>query len=389
MLNDRDDKIETPEESEYHFSDEDVSYEVEPEAAKLSPPPVKESLLNRLSKSKRMIISLVVFLVLVFVVYKMVSPGTSENTDIAPPIQKATSQTITNVPSLATTVTTPAPTTVTVVAPTEGPQPPPTVTIPTMKPQVATVQTSTITQTNTVPAAPPAALQLPVAPQIPAAPAAAVASVPAAPAIPAAPAVAVAQAAPTPSLAEQAAVPNVVPMQSPPTSTTPGFVSTTSTATPLSSQVPGGVDSAVAQLAASNEKLAAQLRADYMQRLDEFAAQNKNLQNQVQTLTVRLTTMEAEMQKLLQTLLQSNGNTEPKVVERQVSVSPGRILPYSVQAIIPGRAWLRADNGETVTVAEGDMIRGAGRVVKIDPYDGVVEVNTGNKVVSLSYGNGN
>jgi hypothetical protein len=34
------------------------------------------------------------------------------------------------------------------------------------------------------------------------------------------------------------------------------------------------------------------------------------------------------------------------------------------------------------------MVRGLGRVTKIDPYDGVVEINTGNKIISLSYGNG-
>ena len=69
-------------------------------------------------------------------------------------------------------------------------------------------------------------------------------------------------------------------------------------------------------------------------------------------------------------------------------IGPEIKVAFSVQAIIPGRAWLRSDNGEALTVAEGDTIKGFGRVTKIDPYDGIVEVNTGNKVVSLSYGNG-
>jgi hypothetical protein len=59
---------------------------------------------------------------------------------------------------------------------------------------------------------------------------------------------------------------------------------------------------------------------------------------------------------------------------------------YTVQAIIPGRAWLKSDSGETVTVAEGDTLRGYGRVVKIDPYDGVVAIDIGGKIISLSYG---
>jgi hypothetical protein len=61
-------------------------------------------------------------------------------------------------------------------------------------------------------------------------------------------------------------------------------------------------------------------------------------------------------------------------------------MNYSVQAIIPGRAWLKSDSGDTVTVAEGDMLRGYGRVTKIDPYDGIVNIDTGGKVVTLSYG---
>src|SRR3990167_11241944 len=86
MLNDRDDKYEGSEESEYHFTDEEVSYEVETESPKPITSESKESLLNRLTRSKRMIISLVVFLVLVFAVYKMVTPtSTTPPTDITPP----------------------------------------------------------------------------------------------------------------------------------------------------------------------------------------------------------------------------------------------------------------------------------------------------------------
>jgi intracellular multiplication protein IcmG len=61
-------------------------------------------------------------------------------------------------------------------------------------------------------------------------------------------------------------------------------------------------------------------------------------------------------------------------------------IAFSVQAIIPGRAWLKSDSGDTVTVAEGDMLKSYGRVTKIDPYDGIVDIDTGTKIVSLSYG---
>src|SRR5579885_1312046 len=89
MANDRDEKFEGHEESEYHFSDEEVSYEVEPEVSKQTQGGggnLKQNIMARLTSSKRMLISLGVFLVLVFVVYKMVAPtSTAPSTAITTP----------------------------------------------------------------------------------------------------------------------------------------------------------------------------------------------------------------------------------------------------------------------------------------------------------------
>jgi len=142
-----------------------------------------------------------------------------------------------------------------------------------------------------------------------------------------------------------------------------------------------------------------QLQMEYTQKLNDFFAQNKILQDQIQTLNARVMSMEAQMNQMMQMFTRygqdvTNNNMNNMNMN---SVSPPQSAPppmpdpkiaYSVQAIIPGRAWLRSDSGETVTVAEGDTIKDLGRITKIDPYDGVVEINTGNKVVSLSYGSG-
>ena len=98
------------------------------------------------------------------------------------------------------------------------------------------------------------------------------------------------------------------------------------------------------------------------------------------------------MNQLIQTLTQQfqGGASASAAIQPPASVEqagPPPRIPYTVQAIIPGRAWLRAKNGDTVTVAEGDDIKGIGRVTKIDPYDGVVEVNVQGRSVSLTYGN--
>jgi hypothetical protein len=39
-----------------------------------------------------------------------------------------------------------------------------------------------------------------------------------------------------------------------------------------------------------------------------------------------------------------------------------------------------------VTVAEGDILKNYGKIIKIDPYDGVVQIDAGGKIVTLSYG---
>ena len=54
---------------------------------------------------------------------------------------------------------------------------------------------------------------------------------------------------------------------------------------------------------------------------------------------------------------------------------------YYIQAIIPGRAWIRTSNGQTITVAYGDELAGLGKVTKIDAENGVVITSSGAKVM--------
>jgi len=56
---------------------------------------------------------------------------------------------------------------------------------------------------------------------------------------------------------------------------------------------------------------------------------------------------------------------------------------YHIQAIIPGRAWLIARNGSTLTVREGTNISGYGVVRLIDPIQGRVILSSG-RVIRFS-----
>jgi len=53
---------------------------------------------------------------------------------------------------------------------------------------------------------------------------------------------------------------------------------------------------------------------------------------------------------------------------------------YFVEAVIPGRAWLQAADGTDITVAVGDTIAGYGKVIMINPYNGVVRTDSGETI---------
>lgn len=57
-----------------------------------------------------------------------------------------------------------------------------------------------------------------------------------------------------------------------------------------------------------------------------------------------------------------------------------QIKQYFVQAVIPGRAWLHAADGTTMTVAVGDDIPGYGKVASIDAYSGAIMTNSGRQI---------
>lgn len=369
MLNGRDDnKYEGSDDSEYHFSDDEVNYEAEPESGKSAAQnPVQGGEAQSTGSRKKMLISLAVFFVLVFVAYKMVVPDTSvPSTDIAPQATAPVNQQQA-MPQVAQQQ----------AAPAAAPQQP-------AQQMAAPANQQPVSQAS---AEQPSAIQqmqqmVVQTPQD----ANPTQQAPLTQAVPAGQQTAAPAAAP-----DNAAMPQVIPVQTAPSAVATGM------SVPAASTVQAA-DAGAVTLASENAKLSQQLESEYNQRISEYQSQNKNLQEQVQTLNSRVANMESEMNQLIQTLTQQfqGGNAAPAVTAASGTqaaapveqAGPPPRVPYNVQAIIPGRAWLRANNGDTLTVAEGDDIKGIGRVTKIDPYDGIVEINVQGRSVSLSYGNG-
>ena len=149
-------------------------------------------------------------------------------------------------------------------------------------------------------------------------------------------------------------------------------------------------------LSSESQHLINQLQEQYTNKMSEFTAESKFMQEEMHRLNERVATLEAEIHQLVDSIQAAStaqhryGGSENGGEHKREQHTAARVrIPYNIQAIIPGRAWLLAANGETLTVTEGDMLRGIGRVSRIDPYDGIVDINVGgDKVVSLSYNNG-
>lgn len=115
------------------------------------------------------------------------------------------------------------------------------------------------------------------------------------------------------------------------------------------------------------------------------------IQQQNQALTQQLTALSSRVVGLESTLTQSNQAVEDlsqQVVTLQKGEAPAAPLPrlaqslpeepqYTVEAVVPQRAWLQTKDGSTITVMVHDDVPGLGSVVAIDPYSGNVTMTSG------------
>ncbi len=354
MVHERDDEYEGQEDGEYHFSDDQANYEMEPEITTKSdapaapkPAPIGGGAAKNL---RRPVLGVVVFVLVIFLGYKIISPSTSvPPTDFSQNNSPITKTMTTRQPVEKTTVVT---TTTSAPARTAAPTPP-----------VTTVTTVT------APVATPVVTQAPAQPT-----------------------------------QQVQTLQTTLPAQS-----LPAQQSSSAPAPEMSSaQASSSIDKLI-QLQDQNTKLITQYQTESAQKIAEYETQNNELQGKLQDMALRLNALETTITHLTKALqdarggplANNNANTNSgqatngasagvmpadntQVVMARPMAAPKSL--YSVQAIIPGRAWLKSDTGETVTVAEGDILKNYGKIIKIDPYDGVVQIDAGGRTVSLSYG---
>lgn len=340
MVNERYEE-EGHEEGEYHFSDDQASYDMEPDALAKDSAGVavapKESVSEKLKQHRRMVVGIIVFIVLLGIVYQLMSPSSA-------PVPELEPNTAAKVP----------PKKIVIPAQTQPMQ------------QAPIVQPATVVTAPAQPVVEQPVVQPPQQPSMTAPP-----------------------VSPSPT-----AMPEQQPTAQPVAVTT----TTTTTGLPPQTQVTAGAIQAdknipdrVAMLEQQNSAMMNLMQTQYAQKISDTESQNTQLRTQVQELNARISSMEVAFRQLTKILRNSASNTAANSNREMVNVPVANRVTqpksiYTVQAIIPGRAWLKADSGETVTVAEGDVLKGYGRITKIDPYDGIVDIDTGNRVISLSYG---
>ncbi len=136
-------------------------------------------------------------------------------------------------------------------------------------------------------------------------------------------------------------------------------------------------------------------------RLTQLTKASSKTQDDVSDLNENIDTMKDSVEGLSQKVSQLNNSLSMLMAElksqqeqiakirqpvkrrRVVRRRTKRYVPkevYYVQALVPGRAWLRTNKGRRITVIEGSRIKGYGVVQVIDPHQGEVVTSSGKTI---------
>jgi intracellular multiplication protein IcmG len=167
------------------------------------------------------------------------------------------------------------------------------------------------------------------------------------------------------------------------------------TPTPVSAPLPDvsastNVDEKVTQKLADLESSQERMQTEVVSSNSQLSGINNNINEMMTKITElnRTTVMYAakvdEQSRAIEQLIAEAAALKkaraPHPVRHKVTAPS---LKYYIQAVIPGRAWLIATNGSTLTVREGTVIAGLGMVKLIDPRQGRVVISSG-RVIRFS-----
>lgn len=129
--------------------------------------------------------------------------------------------------------------------------------------------------------------------------------------------------------------------------------------------------------------------------LDALRAHSSRTETQIQTLQSQVSNMQSQLEQarednrqLRQTVSDLSAQVEELTgklnqVIAQLHVSPQKTpsIVFHLRAVVPDRAWVISNKGETLTVTAGDHLEGYGTVRTIDAKNGVILTSSGRKIV--------
>lgn len=163
----------------------------------------------------------------------------------------------------------------------------------------------------------------------------------------------------------------------------PSTTTTTTTSAPSAAPV-----TAEAMLLTARMGVLEQQMGSTDQKINNLEKQGMDNAAQLETLNKGINNIEMQVMELTNTMAgkkqaTGEGHHHSKhhhgTFEEGVEKAPA-MTAYYVQAIIPGRAWLKDPNDKIITVTVGDPISGYGEVVNIDAKNGVVTTSSGAKI---------
>jgi len=134
------------------------------------------------------------------------------------------------------------------------------------------------------------------------------------------------------------------------------------------------------------------------QQLRSIESEEQDFKTQVQSLDASVSTVKeavvdinsklADINYTIQNLSHTIQEQQKAIEElrkarkrvRRRRITPRAVTKYRIEAMIPGRAWLKSAKGVTMTVGTGSRIPGYGTVRSIDVMEGVVRMSSGRTI---------
>ncbi|MBS0359408.1 MAG: hypothetical protein JSS53_09080 [Proteobacteria bacterium] len=108
---------------------------------------------------------------------------------------------------------------------------------------------------------------------------------------------------------------------------------------------------------------------DFKNNLSDIDSRFSDLNFTIQNLTKQVSQLQDQLNAFQKLYEEAHKKKQPKKAVE---------LPkYFIEAIIPGRAWLKLKNDTRITVSQGDFITGYGVVTAINPESGTISTSSG------------